>query len=90
MSGKIECIKTTEMRQDVSAAWKEADENGDPFTPRVPAVMKLSLPYPMNKWDIIALWQNFSDQLRDALGYSDQMEKEPNPFARFLPPKQGE
>ena len=80
-------IETT-TKQTESCAEPERDKGGNDYRPRYTARMMVRVPQPMHDHDIVKLWDTFTKELREVMGYSEEMrervEAERAQWDRFL------
>lgn len=68
-------MKTIEVvtTKTCTAIEPEVDANGDTFFPKVKARMSLRVPLPLRESDVVALWDEFTAELREITGYSEKL-----------------
>ena len=77
--------------QSVSGLHPEFDRGGNRYLPRFIAKMVLSVPAEMSPLDIKAVWHRFTEDLRNTIGYNDEIEAYKSEFEGLLyEPKEGE
>lgn len=67
-------IETTRTER-VKGVTLEYDKGGNMYTPHHTARMVLKVPEPMSEFDIVKLWDAFSDELRTVTGYTEEMRE---------------